>query len=253
MTLRALIVDDETLARQRIRQLLQKSADVEVVGECANGVEAVQAIEDLGPDLVFLDIQMPELDGFGVIEAVGADRMPATLFITAYDQHALRAFEVHALDYLLKPFDAARFHAALARARRWCAREAGGAPEARPDLEALMAGLRKERPWLDRVLVKQGDRHLLVRVASVQWIEAEDNYVRLHVEGTSHLLRQTMAGLLERLDPRPFRRIHRSAIVNLDFIREFQPWTSGDQLVIMRDGTRLTLSRTYRDQVGEWS
>ncbi len=116
-----------------------------------------------------------------------------------------------------------------------------------------MVGLRKERPWLDRVLVKQGDRHLLVRVASVQWIEAEDNYVRLHVEGTSHLLRQTMAGLLERLDPRTFRRIHRSAIVNLDFIREFQPWTSGDQLVIMRDGTRLTLSRTYRDQVGEWS
>ena len=253
MTLRALIVDDEPLARQRIRQLLQKSVDVEVVGECANGVEAVQAIEDLGPDLVFLDIQMPELDGFGVIEAVGADRMPATLFITAYDQHALRAFEVHALDYLLKPFDAARFHAALARARRWCARGTGGAQEARPDLEALMAGLRKERPWLDRVLVKQGDRHLLVRVAAVQWIEAEDNYVRLHVEGTSHLLRQTMAGLLERLDPRLFRRIHRSAIVNLDFIREFQPWTSGDQLVIMRDGTRLTLSRTYRDQVGEWS
>ncbi|GLH69360.1 DNA-binding response regulator [Geothrix rubra] len=253
MTLRALIVDDETLARQRIRQLLQKAPDVTVVAECASGLEAVQAIEDLAPDLVFLDIQMPELDGFGVIEAVGADRMPATLFITAYDQHALRAFEVHALDYLLKPFDAARFQAALARARRWCAREAGGPQGARPDLESLMAGLRKERPWLDRVLVKQGDRHLLVRMAAVQWIEAEDNYVRLHVEGTSHLLRQTMAGLLERLDPRLFRRIHRSAIVNLDFIREFQPWTSGDQLVIMRDGTRLTLSRTYRDQVGEWS
>lgn len=254
MTLRALIVDDEALARQRIRQLLQKAPDVVVAGECASGLEAVQAIEDLAPDLVFLDIQMPELDGFGVIEAVGADRMPATLFVTAYDQHALRAFEVHALDYLLKPFDAARFQAALARARRWCAREAGrGEQEPRPDLEALMAGLRKERPWLDRVLVKQGDRHLLVRLAAVQWIEAEDNYVRLHVEGTSHLLRQTMSGLLERLDPRLFRRIHRSAIVNLDFIREFQPWTSGDQLVIMRDGTRLTLSRTYRDQVGEWS
>jgi len=252
MTLRALIVDDEALARQRIRQLLEKVADVEVVGECANGVEAVQAIEDLEPDLVFLDIQMPELDGFGVIEAVGADRMPATLFVTAYDQHALRAFEVHALDYLLKPFDAARFHLALARARRWCARETQGQAEPRPDLAALMAGLRQERPWLDRLLVKQGDRHILVKASAIQWIEAEDNYVRLHVEGTSYLVRQTMAGLLERLDPKTFRRIHRSAIVNLDCIREFQAWTSGDQLVIMRDGTRLTLSRTYRDQVGEW-
>lgn len=249
MTLRALIVDDETLARQRIRQLLEKVEDIEIVGECANGVEAVQAIEDRAPDLVFLDIQMPELDGFGVIEAVGADRMPATLFITAYDQHALRAFEVHALDYLLKPFDAARFHAALTRARRWCA---ASEKEGRPDLSALLAGLRKDRPWLDRLLVKQGDRHILVKVPTIQWIEAEDNYVRLHVEGTSFLLRQTMAAILERLDPRLFRRIHRSAIVNLDSIRELQPWTSGDQLVIMRDGTRLTLSRTYRDQVGEW-
>lgn len=252
MTLRALIVDDEALARQRIRQLLEKVADVEVAGECTNGVEAVQAIEEFGPDLVFLDIQMPELDGFGVIEAVRADRMPATLFVTAYDQHALRAFEVHALDYLLKPFDAARFNTALARARLWCAKNASGAGEGRPDLVALMAGLRKEHPWLDRLLVRQGDRHILVRTSAIQWIEAEDNYVRLHVDGTSYLLRQTMGGLLARLDPQLFRRIHRSAIVNLDCIREFQPWTSGDQLVIMRDGTRLTLSRTYRDQVGEW-
>ncbi|HEX9009004.1 MAG TPA: LytTR family DNA-binding domain-containing protein [Holophagaceae bacterium] len=252
MTLRTLIVDDEVLARQRIRQLLQGVPDVEVVRECANGVEAVQAIEDLAPDLVFLDIQMPELDGFGVIEAVGADRMPATLFVTAFDQHALRAFEVHALDYLLKPFDTARFLTALERARHWCAPTPSGDGGGRPDLEALMAGLRKERPWLDRLLVRQGDRHILVRTSSVQWIEAEDNYVRLHVDGTSYLLRQTMGGLLARLDPRLFRRIHRSAIVNLDCIRELQPWTSGDQLVIMRDGSRLTLSRTYRDQVGEW-
>ncbi len=252
MTLRTLIVDDEPLARQRLRQLLGSADDVAVVGECANGVEAVQAIEDLQPDLVFLDIQMPELDGFGVIESVGPERMPATLFVTAYDQHALRAFEVHALDYLLKPFDAERFRGALERARRWCMADAGQAPSVRPDLSALLAGIRKERPGLDRLLVKQGDRHILIRASAVQWIEAEDNYVRLHVEGTSYLLRQTMSGLLERLDPRLFRRIHRSAIVNLDCIREFQPWTSGDHLVIMRDGTRLTLSRTYRDQVGEW-
>ncbi len=198
---------------------------------------------------MFLDIQMPELDGFGVVEAVVAEAMPPTLFITAYDQHALRAFEVHALDYLLKPFSVERFPQALEWARRWCIHEkdCGG-----PRLEALLDGLRQERPWVDRLLVKQADRHVLVRTAAIQWIEAEDNYVRLHVEGTSHLLRQTMTGVLARLDPSQFRRIHRSAIVNLDCIKEFQPWSGGDHLVIMRDGTKLTLSRTFRDQFGEW-
>jgi two-component system LytT family response regulator len=249
VNLRALVVDDEALARQRVRHLLRRSTDIEVVGECANGLEAVKAIEELSPDLVFLDIQMPELDGFGVVEAVGTDRMPTTLFVTAYDQHALRAFEVHAVDYLLKPFSPERFHQALARARRWCQH---AVTEKGPDLEALMASLNKDRPWVDRLLVRQGDRHMLVRTSTLQWIEAEDNYVRLHVEGTSHLIRQTMSGLLARLDPAQFRRIHRSAIVNLDCIREFQPWTGGDHLVIMRDGTKLTLSRTYREQFGEW-
>ncbi|MBK8794332.1 MAG: response regulator transcription factor [Holophaga sp.] len=251
MTIRALVVDDEGLARQRILHLLEKEADFEVVGECANGIEAVKAIEDLNPDLVFLDIQMPELDGFGVIDAVGAERMPTTLFVTAYDQHAMKAFEVHALDYLLKPFDTDRFQQALDRARRWCA---SGVSDGNPkqNLEDLMSGIRQERPWVDRLLVRHGDRHVLVRTASLQWIEAEDNYVRLHVEGTSFLLRQTMAGILSRLDPHQFRRIHRSAIVNLDCIKELQPWTSGDHLVIMRDGTKLTLSRTFREQFEEW-
>jgi len=249
MTFRALVVDDEPLARQRILHLLEKEPDFEVVGQCADGLEAVKAIEDLAPDLVFLDIQMPELDGFGVIEALGPDRMPTTLFVTAYDQHALKAFEVHALDYLLKPFEPERFQQALERARRWCS-ASGKAP--RQDLGALMSGIRQERPWVDRLLVRQGERQLLVRTSALQWIEAEDNYVRLHVEGTSFLLRQTMAAILSRLDPRQFRRIHRSAIVNLDCIKELQPWTSGDHLVIMRDGTKLTLSRTYREQFGEW-
>jgi two-component system LytT family response regulator len=249
MNLRALVVDDEPLARQRIRHLLRRTPDIEVVGECANGLEAVKAIEDQPPDLVFLDIQMPELDGFGVVEAVGPEYMPPTLFITAYDQHALKAFEVHALDYLLKPFSPERFQQALDRARHWCSTQPA---EPKPDLEALMAGLRQERPWVDRLLVRQGDRHILVRTAALQWVEAEDNYVRLHVEGTSHLLRQTMTGLLARLDPAQFRRIHRSAIVNLDCIKEIQPWTGGDHLVIMRDGTRLTLSRTFRELFGEW-
>jgi len=249
MTLRALVVDDEPLARQRVRHLLRCAADIEVVRECGTGLEALKAIEDLTPDLVFLDIQMPELDGFGVVEAIGPERMPPTLFVTAYDQHALRAFEVHALDYLLKPFSAERFHQALDRARRWCLPQNQGQAA---HLTALVEGLRQERPWVDRLLVRQGDRHLLVRTASIQWIEAEDNYVRLHVEGTSHLVRQTMTGVLARLDPAQFRRIHRSAIVNLDGIKEFQPWSGGDHLVIMRDGTKLTLSRTFREQFGEW-
>ncbi len=251
MTFKALVVDDESLARQRILHLLEKEADFNVVGECGDGLEAVKAIEELKPDLVFLDIQMPELDGFGVIEAVGIDRMPTTLFVTAFDQHALKAFEVHALDYLLKPFDPERFQQALDRARRWCAMAAANGAS-KQNLDALLSGIRQERPWLDRLLVRQGDRHFLVRTTALQWVEAEDNYVRLHVEGTSFLLRQTMAALLARLDPHQFRRIHRSAIVNLDCIKELQPWTSGDHLVIMRDGTKLTLSRTYREQFGEW-
>ena len=183
------------------------------------------------------------------VEAVGANQIPPTLLITAYDKHALKAFEVHALDYLLKPFSPERFQHALDRARRWCSQKS---VEQGPNLVAVLAGFRKEKPWVDRLLVRQGDRHILVRTAVLQWVEAEDHYVRLHIEGTSHLLRQTMTGLLARLDPAQFRRIHRSAIVNLDCIKEIQPWTGGDHLVVMRDGTRLTLSRTFREQFGEW-
>lgn len=245
--MRALLVDDEPLARQRIRQLLKNETDVEIAGEAGNGMEAVRLIEELQPDLVFLDVQMPELDGFGVVDAIGVDRMPATLFVTAYDQHAVKAFEVHALDYLLKPFDRERFQKALARVREW-----RGRPVRDPQpFESLLAEIRKDHPTPDRFLVRTGERYVLVKATAIQWIEAEDNYVRLHVEGESHLMRQTMAGILERLDPKQFRRIHRSAIVNLDYVRELQSWTGGDMLVLMRDGTRLTLSRTYRDQFAE--
>lgn len=248
MTLRVLIVDDEPLARQRIRQLLAGEPDMEVAGEAGNGVEAVGLIETLHPDLVFLDIQMPELDGFGVIEAIGADRMPPTLFVTAFDAHAVKAFEVHAMDYLLKPFDRERFQRALAWVRahpRVLGQEEGG-------FKSLLSDLEPSQPLPDRFLVRSGDRWVLVKAAAIQWVEAEDNYVRLHVEGASYLLRQTMSGMLARLDPRQFKRIHRSAIVNLDFIRELQPWSGGDLAVFMKDGTRLTLSRTYRDQFAEW-
>jgi two-component system LytT family response regulator len=246
MTLKALIVDDEPLARQRIRQMLKGEADIAVVGEAGNGLEAVKLIESTAPDLVFLDVQMPELDGFGVVEAIGVDRMPPTLFVTAFDQHAVKAFEVHALDYLLKPFDRERFQRALAWARAQQGARQGGT------LQSLVSSRRAEQPHPDRILVKSGEGWVLLRTAAIQWVEAEDNYVRLHVEGTSHLLRQTMTGILDRLDPARFKRIHRSAIANLDYIKELQPWSGGDLLVIMRDGTRLTLSRTYRDTFTEW-
>lgn len=249
MTIRTIVVDDEPLARQRLRQLLAEQMDIQVERECANGLEAVDAIEELNPDLVFLDVQMPELDGFGVIDAVGADRMPPVLFVTAFDQYALKAFEVHALDYLMKPFDRDRFKAALERARRWI-----GAPEgtARQELAPILEHVRQVKPPPDRILVKSGAHHIFLRLAAIQWVEAEDNYVRLHVEGTSHLVRQTLSGMLDKLDGRRFRRIHRSAIVNLDYVQELSPWNSGDYLVLMKDGTKLTLSRTFRDQFGEW-
>ena len=248
MTIKALIVDDEPLARQRIRQLMVDEPGFTVAGEAGNGLEALSLIESLRPDLVFLDIQMPELDGFGVIEAIGADKMPPTLFVTAFDAHALKAFEVHAMDYLLKPFDRDRFRRALSWIREHpnaLRREEGG-------FNSLMQTLEPVQPRTDRFLVKSGDRWLLVRMGDIQRVDAEENYVRLQVDGASHLIRQTMSAILARLDPQQFKRIHRSTIVNLDYVQELQPWTGGDLIVIMRDGTRLTLSRTYRSQFAEW-
>lgn len=249
MNIRSLIVDDEPLARQRVRDLLAGESDIEVIAECGDGASAVMAIESQSPDLVFLDVQMPELDGFEVIEAVGADRMPATLFITAHDRHALKAFEVHAIDYLLKPFDRKRFKDALDRARTWVGRTAPHETPAR--MASLLHDVQESRPPLDRILVRSGDHHLLLRTAEIQWIEAEDNYIRLHVEDTSHLVRQTMSGILSRLDPTRFKRIHRSSIVNLDFVKEFRPWFHGDYLVLLADGTKLTMPRTYREQIAQ--
>lgn len=247
MTLRVLIVDDEPLARQRLRDLLADEREVEVVGECGDGGQAVMAIESLRPDLVLLDVQMPEPDGFDVIEAVGVDRMPPTLFVTAHDQHALKAFEVHALDYLLKPFDRTRFVEALARARAWIGRST---PSDRPErIASLLDEVQESRPPMDRILVRSGDHHLLLKTSDIQWIEAEDNYIRLHVEGTSHLVRMTMSTILRRLDPARFKRVHRSSIVNLDFVKELRPWFHGDYQVLLSDGTKLTMPRTYRDQV----
>jgi len=249
VTIRALIVDDEPLARQRLHRLLQDESDVEIVGECADGGEAVAIIRALSPDLVFLDVQMPVLDGFGVLEALGVDGIPAIIFVTAYDRYALRAFEYNALDYLLKPFDRNRFRKALDRARAHLGSEQGR-EEARQLLGAVEE-YKSEGKALERLVVKASGRVFFLRVEEIDWIEAAGNYVRLHVGKEAHLLRDTMSSVETRLDPKRFLRIHRSTIVNIERIQELQPLFHGDYVVILRDGKQLNLSRGYRQRLQE--
>jgi two-component system LytT family response regulator len=247
MKIRTLIVDDEPLARERLRQLLATESDIEVVGECGDGREAVEAIRRDSPDLVFLDIQMPELDGFGVLAGLGGVPQPEIVFVTAFNQHALRAFEVHALDYLLKPFDRERFQVALERARTRLAHARSG--DLNRKLTALLAEMRPETKPVDRLAVKTGSKVLFVRTVDIDWIEAADNYISLHIGNETHLLRETMNAIESRLDPSRFLRISRSAMVNIERVRELQPMFHGDYAVILRNGTRLSLSRTYRDRL----
>ncbi len=241
--IRALIVDDEPLAREGIRMRLTSQPDVDVVGECRNGREAVAAILRDAPDLVYLDVRMPRMDGFAVIEAVGVDRMPHVIFVTAYDEHALHAFEVNALDYLLKPVDGERFAAALDRARDRIA--ARNLTSVTAQLQQMIESLRGERTYLDRLFVKTSGRILSIDVEDVDWIEAADNYVQVHVGRSSHLLLATMNSLEARLDPRRFMRIHRSTIVNLARVKELQPMFHGEYRVVLRDNTQLTSGRRY--------
>ena len=245
--IKVLVADDEPLARERLAGLLSQEADIEVVGQARDGEEAVTAIHDDSPDLVFLDVQMPQMSGFDVIEAVGSDRMPLVVFVTAYDQHALKAFQVRALDYLLKPFDRERFKDALGRARKQLERDENGDLGRR--LLALVKDLRRDQPKSDRLVVKSGGRLFYLRTDEIDWVEAAGNYVRLHVGPGSHLLRETMNAIEGRLDPEKFFRIHRSRIVNMERIQELQPWLNGEYAVLLRTGTRLTLSRGYREKL----
>ena len=245
--IRTLVVDDDPLARERLTSLLGLETDIEVIGQCRDGGDAARAITEHTPDLVFLDVQMPGLNGFEVIEAVGTEKMPLVIFVTAYDQHALKAFQVRALDYLLKPFERERFHEALQRARTQIQRAETGDLGRR--LLALVKDLRRDQPKTDRLVVKSGGRLFFLRTDEIDWIEAAGNYVRLHVGNTSHLLRETMNAIESRLDPEKFFRIHRSRIVNMERIQEMQPWLNGEYAVLLRTGTRLTLSRGYREKL----
>jgi two-component system LytT family response regulator len=264
--IRAVIVDDEPLARRGIRARLQRAGGFAVVAECASGREAIVAIREHEPSVVFLDVQMPGIDGFGVIDEIGADRMPVVIFVTAFDAHALRAFEAHAFDYLLKPIDDDRFATTVDRARRRVIEREESVVARR--LAALMHDLRPaltdaaphQAPRPDpvdpatpasanRIVVKDRDRVLFIDVGDIDWIGADGDYVRIHTGGKSYLVRDTMAAMEQRLDPGAFVRIHRSAIVNASRIKELRPYSSREYAVILRDGTRLRLSRRYRDRL----
>jgi two-component system LytT family response regulator len=247
--IRTLVVDDEPIARERVLSLLQQEADVEVIGECGDGPQAIASIREHAPDLVFLDVQMPGCDGFGVLDAIGADRMPAVIFVTAYDEYALRAFEVRALDYLLKPFGRDRFQETLQHAR--LSLDGRRAGDLGRRLLALVNDINPEPPRLERLVVKSGGRVFFLRTDDIDWIEAAGNYVRLHLGDEAHLFRETMNHMEARLDARRFARIHRSRIVNTERIKELQPWFNGEHVVILRNGTRLTLSRGYKDRLQE--
>ncbi len=252
MTLDVLLIDDEPLARKRLRQFLREYEDCTVVGECGDGREAISRIRELQPDLVFLDVQMPEVSGLEVLAALEPAERPLVVFVTAHDEYAVRAFEVHAVDYLLKPFDRERFRDAYERARELFSNRAAQHQQQR--LTALLAetghvtgNTEIASPLLhDRILVKTGTRVLFLNPCDIDWVEAAGNYVKLHVGSDEYIVRESISRLEAMLGPRQFVRVHRSTIVNLNRVRELRPWFSGEMIIVMLNGTELKLSRTYR-------
>lgn len=242
---RVVLADDEPLVRRGLTAFISAEPGLTIVGEARNGLEAVDVIRAERPDLVFLDVQMPELDGFGVLDALEGEPLPAIVFVTAYDEYAIRAFDVHAVDYLLKPFDEERFRVALRRVRSRLGEHRQQSLDER--LEAVLAELRAREQYADRLLVKNGGRVTVVQVDDVDWIEAADNYVRVHTSRGRYLMREPIKVLERKLNPRHFARVHRSAIVNLARVRELQPLFSGEYAIILSTGAKLTLSRGYRD------
>lgn len=252
MTLRTLIVDDEPLARRHVRRIVETDPDVAIVGEHGNGRDAVRAITESGADLVLLDVQMPELDGFEVVAALadaGAEKMPMIVFVTAYDEYAVKAFDVHALDYVLKPVERDRLLLAVARAKQRFATPAAR-DEVREQLKQV-AGAATERRRLERLAIRVDGRHLMLETSTIGWLEAVDDYVRIHIGRTSHLVRGTLQTFEQQL-PANFLRVHRSAIVNVDHLREVTTTPQGDYRLTLHDGTRLPSGRSYRGVVAEF-
>lgn len=256
MKIKTLIADDEPLAREKLRTLLDKDADIDLVAECSDGTETIAAIKKYSPELVFLDVQMPELDGFGVLESMDVSNgAPNIIFVTAYDQYALKAFEFHALDYLLKPFDRERFQKALRRAKTHIRKEKSG--EVNEKLLALLEDLKTggqnhNSKYLERLVIKSAGRVIFLKIDEIDWIEAAGNYVRLHIGKESHLLRDTMNGIEAKLNPDEFLRIHRSTIIRIDRIKELQPWVQGEYVLTLQNGAQLTSSRSYRQRLSEF-
>jgi two-component system LytT family response regulator len=250
MKIRALIVDDEPLAREWVRSAVAEDPELEVLGECGDGFEAAEAIRRLKPDLVFLDVQMPGLDGFGVLEALSPEEIPAVVFVTAFDQYAVRAFEAQAVDYLMKPFSKERVEEAVRRVRELV--KGRSLEDFRESIGRIVEKIRRDRSFPEWVLLKADGKNVFVKVRDIDWIESSRNNVRIHVGTTIYLLHETTSAIASRLDPKKFLRIHRSAIVNIERIKELHPWFNGDYAVILRDGTQLTLSSSYRDRLKEF-
>jgi two-component system LytT family response regulator len=250
MKIRALIADDEPLAREWVRSAIADDPDLDVIGEAGDGFEAAEAIRRLKPDLVFLDVQMPGLDGFGVLEALSPEEIPAVVFITAFDQYAVRAFETQAVDYLMKPFSRERVEEAVRRVRELV--KGRSLEDFRESIAKIVEKVRRDRSYPEWVLLKADGKNVFVKVRDIDWIESSRNNVRIHVGPTLYLLHETTTAIASRLDPKRFLRIHRSAIVNIERIRELHPWFNGDYAVILRDGTQLTLSASYRDRLREF-
>jgi two-component system, LytTR family, response regulator len=250
MNIRALIVDDEPLAREWVRSAVAEDPELEVLGECGDGFEAAETIRRLKPDLVFLDVQMPGLDGFGVLEALSPEEIPAVVFVTAFDQYAVRAFEAQAVDYLMKPFSKERVEEAVRRVRELV--KGRSLEDFRESIARLVEKIRRDRSFPEWVLLKAEGKNVFVKVRDIDWIESSRNNVRIHVGSTIYLLHETTSAIASRLDPKKFLRIHRSAIVNIERIKELHPWFNGDYAVVLRDGTQLTLSSSYRDRLKEF-
>lgn len=263
--IRAIIVDDESLAREALSLMLKDDPEMEVIAECRNGREAVQVIRNQSPDIVFIDIQMPGMDGFQVVEEIGTKQMPVTIFVTAYDKHALRAFAAHALDYLLKPFDHDRFNSALQRAKTRIRQKELGimhenlfallkdvkslAGDSSPEADNNKPGEIGYKEPMDRVVIKSGGRIYFLKVEEIDWVEGAGDYLSLHAGSRSHLIRETMGAFHAKLDSRKFLRIHRSTIVNIERIKDIQPLFKGEYVVTLTSGVRLKSSRGYRHQL----